>query len=78
MYFNMVGSEVLKYDCEVTEVIDCIKDDYYEKCTPFSLNNGILMILSCAFYFGGNATSGMQVWSQGWKNRQPTYVIPSE
>ena len=62
MYFNMAGSEVLKCNCEVTEVIDLnIKDDYYEKCTLFSLNNGIQMILSCAFYFGGNATSGIQV-----------------
>ena len=29
MYFNMVDSEMLKCDCEVTEVIDySIKDDY--------------------------------------------------
>ena len=57
----MVGSEVLKCDYEVTEVIDLsLKDDYYEKCTPFYCN-GILMILSRAFYFGGNAKSGMQV-----------------
>ena len=62
MYFNMAGSKVLKCDCKVTEVINLsIKDDYYEKCTPFSLNNGILMILSHDFYFGGNATSDMQV-----------------
>ena len=62
MYFNTVGNEVLKYDSEVTEVIDLsIKDDYFEKCTPFSVNNGILWILSCSFYFGRNATSGMQV-----------------
>ena len=61
MYFNMAGSEVLKCDCEVTEMIDqSIKDDYYENCTPFSLNNSILMILYCAFYFGSNTTSGMQ------------------
>ena len=53
---------MLKCDCEVTEVIDqSIKDDYSEKCTPFSLNNGLLMILSRDFYFGGNAISGMQV-----------------
>ena len=52
----------LKCDCEATEVIDqSITDDYYEKCTPFSMNNGILMILSHNFYFGGNAISGMQV-----------------
>ena len=58
----MAGSKVLKCDCEVTEVIDqSIKDDYFEKCTPFSLNNGLLMILSHDFYFGGNAISGMQV-----------------
>ena len=59
MYFNTVGNEVLKCDCEVTEVIDLnIKDDY-EKCTLFSLNNGILWILSHSFYFGKNPTSGM-------------------
>ena len=44
MYFNMAGSEVssevLKCDCEVTEVIE---DDYYEKCTSFF--SGILMVL---------------------------------
>ena len=34
--FNMAGSEVLKCDCKVIEVIDqSIKDDYYEKCKPF-------------------------------------------
>ena len=63
MYFYMAGtgSEVLKCDCEVTEVIDkSIKDDYYEKCTPFSLDSSILMILSYVFYFGGNTASGMQ------------------
>ena len=61
MYFNMVGSVVLRCDYEVTEVLDLsLKDDYYEKCIPF-YHYGILMILSCAFYFGGNAKSGMQV-----------------
>ena len=30
-YFNMVGSEVLKCDCKVTEIIDqSIRSDYYE------------------------------------------------
>ena len=31
----MAGSEVLKCDCEITEVIDYIKDDYEKVYTIF-------------------------------------------